>query len=242
MNLSFTEAVEYVKVLRNKLNGSGKTLCGICPSYVFLKEVCDSLKGSGVSVVAQNIHSEIRGAYTGEVSAAMIKEVGCSYTLIGHSERRHVFGETDSFVNAKMKTAFSVDLTPILCIGEKLDERTDGKTESVVRQQLKEGLREIGIDQIKKLVIAYEPVWAIGTGKTASPEQANEVHLFIRNTIKKDYGETIANDLYILYGGSVNPDNARELMMQPEVNGLLVGGASLKVESFVEIIDRAKNQ
>lgn len=237
MNLTLTEGVEFARSLRDYISGKNKVICGICPPFVFLRDICNLLENSGICVGAQNIHSEKSGAYTGEVSALMVKEVGCSHVIIGHSERRHLFGETDSFINAKIRAALSAGLRPIFCIGETLKEREEGRTEYVVKNQLKEGLREISADSIKKIVIAYEPVWAIGTGKTASPTQANDVHSFIRSLLAEEYDKNTVNDLYIQYGGSVKPENSKELMEQSEIDGFLVGGASLKLESFIKIIE-----
>lgn len=239
MNLTLMEGVEFAKSLKSVLCYESKIICGICPPFVFLKDICRVLEDCGIFVVAQNIHSEKSGAYTGEISASMVKEVGCTHVLLGHSERRHIFRETDSFINAKIKAALSVNLKPIFCVGETLDDREDERTEYVIRNQLKEGLHEISASHIKELVIAYEPVWAIGTGKTALPEQANEVHSLIRSMIKDGYGKDIANSVYIQYGGSVKPENAGELMAQPEIDGLLVGGASIQFESFFKIIETA---
>lgn len=241
MNLTCSEAVEFTQSLRKQLNTTNKIICGISPSFIFLKDICTILAGSAIFVVAQNIHSERAGAYTGEVSAFMVKEAGCSHVIIGHSERRHIFGETDAFINTKVKTALSAHLKPILCIGEKLHEREGGKTMLVIENQLKNGLRGIGAEHIQDAVIAYEPVWAIGTGKTASPEQANEVHAYIRGLITDIYGKDIARGVYILYGGSVKPENTRDLMAEEEVDGLLVGGASINLESFFKILDAASN-
>lgn len=239
MNLTLAEGVEFARSLRKSVQGKHDVMCGICPPYVFLKDISAVIEGSGIYLGAQNIHNEQSGAYTGEISALMVKEAGCTLVLIGHSERRHLFGESDSFINAKLKTALSVNLKPIFCIGETLKEREEGKTQYVVKDQLKNGLLGIGGGQIKKLVIAYEPVWAIGTGKTATPEQANEVHAFIRGFLSGEYGQEVANSVYIQYGGSVKPENTKELLAQQEIDGLLVGGASMKVESFLKIIDAA---
>lgn len=239
MNLTLREGAEFAKSLRNSLNGRSEIICGICPSFVFLKDICKILEGCNIHVAAQNIHSEKNGAYTGEVSAPMVKEVGCTHVLIGHSERRHIFKESNAFINAKIKAALSAGLKPIFCIGETLDERKDGRTNYVIQNQLKEGLLGISADQIKDIVIAYEPVWAIGTGKTALPEQANEVHSFIRSFLTAEYGNDIAYSLSIQYGGSVKPENAAELMVQPEIDGLLVGGASIRLESFLRIVEVA---
>ncbi|MCF6154232.1 MAG: triose-phosphate isomerase [Candidatus Brocadia sp.] len=239
MNLTLREAVEFAKSLRGSLDDRNDAMCGICPPFVFLNDVCKVLKGSAICIAAQNIHSEKNGAYTGEISAIMVKEVGCTHVLIGHSERRHIFNENDSFINAKIKMALSVNLKPIFCVGETLHEREDGKTRHVIKNQLIEGLRGISADHIRDIVIAYEPVWAIGTGKTALPEQANEVHSFIRSFVMVEYGNDAANSLYIQYGGSVKPENAGELMAQHEIDGLLVGGASIRLDSFLKIVEVA---
>lgn len=239
MNLTLAEGVEFARSLRKSVQGKNDVMCGICPPYVFLKDISAVIEGSGIHLGAQNIHNEQSGAYTGEISALMVREAGCTLVLVGHSERRHLFGESDSFINAKLKTALSVNLKPIFCIGETLKEREEGKTQYVVKDQLKNGLLGIGGSQIKKLVIAYEPVWAIGTGKTATPEQANEVHAFIRGFLSEEYGQEVAKSVYIQYGGSVKPENTKELLAQQEIDGLLVGGASMKVESFLKIIDAA---
>jgi len=242
MNLTLEEGIKFAKSLKNSLQNKHELMCGICPPFIFLKDICRVLEDSGICVGAQNIHSEKNGAYTGEISALMVQEVGCTHVLIGHSERRHLFGEVDSFINAKIKTALGINLKPIFCIGETFHEREEGKTEYVVKNQLKNGLLGIENNRIEELVIAYEPVWAIGTGKTASPEQANEVHSFIRGFLTDEYGKDIANSVYIQYGGSVKPENARELIAQPEIDGFLVGGASIKVESFLKIIDATSIQ
>jgi triosephosphate isomerase (TIM) len=241
MNLTCAEAVEFAQSLRKQLSTTNKIVCGICPSFIFLKDICTIVAGSAIFVGAQNIYSERVGAYTGEVSAFMVKEAGCSHVIIGHSERRHIFAETDAFINTKIKTALSANLKPILCIGEKLHEREESKTWQVIENQLKNGLRGIGAEHIQDFVVAYEPVWAIGTGKTASPEQANEAHTFIRALLVDVYGKDIARAAYILYGGSVKPENTSDLMAQEEVDGLLVGGASIHLESFLKILGIASN-
>lgn len=241
MNLTLKECLEFARQLKNNLGVRKDVICGVCPPFVFLKDVCLALEGSGAITGAQNLYSDKGGAYTGEISASMIKEVGCSHVIVGHSERRHLLGETDSFINAKMKMALATGLKPIFCIGEKLNEREEGRTEYVVKNQFRDGLRGISTDYIREVVIAYEPVWAIGTGKTALPEQANDVHSFIRELLTAEYGRDIAKGVYVLYGGSVKPENAKELMAQPEIDGLLVGGASIKFESFWDIIRAASS-
>lgn len=241
MHLTLKEGVEFAKSLKSHLYGKDEVICGICPSFVFLKDICSILEGTGIIVAAQNIHSNESGPFTGEVSALMVKEVGCTHVLVGHSERRHLFGETDAFINAKIKTALSNNLKPILCVGEKLNEREDGRTKYVIKNQLRDSLQGIRADQMKDLTIAYEPVWAIGTGKTATPDQANEVHSFIRSVLTDIYGKYIATNIYVQYGGSVKPENTQELLVQPEIDGFLVGGASIKIESFLKIIESASS-
>jgi triosephosphate isomerase len=219
--------------------GEGFSGCevGIAPTYVALQEAGKIIAGSSVQLVAQNCHYENDGAFTGEVSVRMIKAVGCSYVIIGHSERRQFFGETNATVNLRVKKALSEGLKVILCVGETLAERESGVTSAVVTSQVTEGL--VGISDINDIVIAYEPVWAIGTGKTASSAQAEEVHLLIRTTISELYGDSAAGQLRIQYGGSVKPSNAVELFAMPNIDGGLIGGASLNAADFAAIIKAA---
>ncbi|MEI6757897.1 MAG: triose-phosphate isomerase [Chlorobium sp.] len=219
--------------------GEGFSGCevGIAPTYLALEATERIIEGSEVQLVAQNCHYENDGAYTGEVSARMINAVGCSYVIIGHSERRQYFGETNATVNLRVKKALTEGLKVILCVGETLEERETGVTESVVTSQVTEGLA--GILDIGAIVIAYEPVWAIGTGKTASSAQAEEVHLLIRTTITELYGEPAASQLRIQYGGSVKPSNAVELFAMPNIDGGLIGGASLNAADFAAIVKAA---
>jgi triosephosphate isomerase len=198
--------------------------------------VAKALSGSFIALAGQNLHWEASGAYTGEVSASMLLDVGCKYVIIGHSERRQFFGETDETVNRRVKAALSAGLDPIVCVGEVLEERKSGSTWEVVGRQIRGGLKGISKGDAERLVLAYEPVWAIGTGETATPEQAQEVHEKVRGLIGELYGEGIAQGMRIQYGGSVKPDNVGGLMDQPDVDGALVGGASLKVESFLGIV------
>lgn len=240
MNLTLDVAGDLARKLCGEMKNMGDTVeVGVCPPFVYLKDICEILKDSKIYVGAQNMHSEESGAFTGEVSGAMIKDIGCSHVIIGHSERRTIFNETDSMVNSKLKTALSLGLNPIMCVGEKLEEREAGTTEDVVGSQMSGGLNGLTSEQVGSLTIAYEPVWAIGTGKTATPEQANEVHAFIRSLITKDYGNDVAQSIRIQYGGSVNAKNAKELLSRPEIDGALVGGASLDAESFLSIISDA---
>ena len=208
----------------------------VCPVFTSLDAVIDKVKGSNIKVGAQNCHFETQGAYTGEISVPMLKEVGVDYIIVGHSERRQYFNETDQAINAKSKAIFAAGLTPIICVGETLEEREGNKTAEVVTTQIKGCLDGLSADQVSATVIAYEPVWAIGTGKTASKEQAQEVHAIIRNLIRELYNETTAEAVRIQYGGSVKPGNIAELMAQPDIDGALVGGAALEAESFAGIV------
>jgi triosephosphate isomerase len=208
----------------------------ISPPFTALATVADVVKGSNVFLAAQDVHWEDKGAFTGEVSAAMLREIGCTHVIVGHSERRQLFGETDETVAKKVKAAQEAGLIPIVCVGESLEQREADKTLDVVGAQVRDGLMGQDAAAIRTLVVAYEPVWAIGTGKVATPEQAQEVHAFIRKTLGQIVGEDAAAACRILYGGSVKPDNVDELMAQPDIDGALVGGASLKVDSFARIV------
>ncbi len=208
----------------------------VCPPFTSLETAATLLKNSSIKLGAQNMHFEESGAFTGEISAGMIKSTGAEYVILGHSERRTIFGEDNAMINKKIKKALASGLLPIFCIGETLEEREKGITFAVVEKQIREGLA--GIDALKngEIILAYEPVWAIGTGKTASPAQAQEVHAYIRSVVKQIYGQDAAEAMVIQYGGSVKPDNAKELLSQPDIDGALVGGACLKADSFLGII------
>ncbi len=208
----------------------------IAPPFTALSMVSEIVRDSKVLLGAQNLHWEDEGAYTGEISAAMLRAAGCQYVIIGHSERRQYFGETDETVNKKIRSAIQANLIPILCVGESEEERESEKTFSVLDKQIINGLQNTSSDDLGKLVIAYEPVWAIGTGKTATKEQAQEVHLFLRSLIGKSFKNTLAKSVRILYGGSVKPSNISELMAMPDIDGALVGGASLDAGIFSEIV------
>ncbi len=212
--------------------------CVICPPHVYLHDASRALRGSAVALGAQDLCAEALGAYTGEVSGAMLKDVGCSYTLVGHSERRSLFGETSALVARKFAAALGVGLIPILCVGEQLSEREAGRTQQIVAAQLEAITQLSGVQSLGGAVIAYEPVWAIGTGRTATPEQAQEVHAFIRQRIGSEDAK-IAAGLRILYGGSVKAGNARDIFAMPDVDGGLIGGASLKAEEFLAIVAAA---
>jgi len=211
----------------------------VIPPFVYLKAVAGAVSSSSVAVGAQDIYYEEKGAFTGEISAAMLKDIGCTYVLCGHSERRHVLGETDELVNKKLVAAIAGGLLPILCVGELQSEREAGATEEVVARHVKEGLAGLSAEKMAAVTIAYEPVWAIGTGLTATPDQAQEVHAFIRKLLGDLYDSTVAEETRIQYGGSAKPGNAAELMVCADIDGLLVGGASLKAKDFLAIIQAA---
>ena len=211
----------------------------ICPPFTLLAYLADALETSNIGVGGQDLYWQEEGAFTGEVSPMMLKDAGCQYVIIGHSERRQFFGETNETVNKKIKAALKCGLTPIVCVGENLQEREANKTFKVIEDHVNNGLSGISASDMLKLVVAYEPVWAIGTGKTATPEQAQEVHKFIRDLLKKNYSQEVADSVRIQYGGSVKPENIIELMNKPDVDGALVGGASLKADSFSAIVTKA---
>jgi triosephosphate isomerase len=208
----------------------------VCPPFPYLATVADALRGSSVALGAQNCYPEKEGAFTGEVSPVMLADVGCRWVILGHSERRHVLGENDAVINRKIKAALAAGLGVIFCVGETLQEREEDRTESVLETQLTGGLDGLEAPEIGRMVVAYEPVWAIGTGRNATPEQAQQAHAFIRRQIGKEFGEEAAAALLIQYGGSVKPENAASLLNQPDVDGALVGGASLKAEQFLAIV------
>ena len=216
-----------------------KVHVAVIPPFVYLPAVVKAVSSSGVAVGAQDVYFESKGAFTGEISPAMLKDVGCTYVLCGHSERRHVIHESDELVGKKVTAAISGGLLPILCVGELLEERDAGKTNDVIARHLRTGLAGLSADKMSAVTIAYEPVWAIGTGRTATPQQAQEAHAFIRNLLAEMYEAKLAQEIRIQYGGSVKADNAKELMAQEDVDGLLVGGASLKADEFVRIIQAA---
>lgn len=237
MNNDLAESKNLISKLIAGLS-SEKINCDVivCPPYTSLSESSSLLKGSIIKLGAQNMYFEENGAFTGEISASMLKSAGCEYVILGHSERRTIFGETDELINKKIKKALISGLLPIFCVGETLQERESGVTNDVIKRQVTEGLKGISAEDMKKIIVAYEPVWAIGTGKTASPQQAEDVHAFIRGLVKSLYSNEIAEGLVIQYGGSVKPDNAKELLSQNDIDGALVGGACLKSESFIGII------
>ncbi len=232
MNKTVPEAEAFLSEFLPEVSNVTDADIVIAPPFTALKTVGEKLKGTNVILAAQNVFYEEKGAYTGEISPSMLLDAGCSYVIIGHSERRQYFNETDEIVNKKIKTALKNGLKVILCIGESLAQRQEGKTNDVLKEQLTNGLKDVDIENI---VIAYEPIWAIGTGVTATPEQAEDAHSYIRKEISSIYGNK-AEALRILYGGSVTPDNVNDLMTCPDVDGALVGGASLKPDSFSKIV------
>jgi triosephosphate isomerase len=235
MNMLPGQAIELASAIRDALGGLKDIEVGVSPTYVCLPEVAKRCAGSELIVAAQNCHQEDSGAYTGEISVPMIKDIGCSHIIVGHSERRQYFGEDDSLVNRKAKKVLEHGLCPVICIGEQLAQREAGQTFEVVGRQLKGALDGIGAEKSDEIVIAYEPVWAIGTGKTATTAQAQEVHEFLRKTLRELWADA-ADKVRIQYGGSVKPDNITGLMAQPDVDGALVGGASLEPDSFIGIL------
>jgi triosephosphate isomerase len=236
MNKSAKEAVELVRGIKAGVASAKDTEVLICPTYTSLAAVKDEINGTNIKLGAQNMHWEAKGAYTGEISGPMLAELGVSYVIIGHSERRQYFAETDENVNKKTRSAFKYKLTPIACIGETLEERENNTTFKVIERQIRSGLASLSEDESKKLVIAYEPVWAIGTGKTATPDQAQEVHAFIRKIYSQMYGADASQCVRILYGGSMKPDNVSELMKKPDIDGGLIGGAALEADSFNKLL------
>jgi triosephosphate isomerase len=234
------ETTAYVKELRGLVKSIDDVTVVVAPPFTAVHAACEAARNSHVSVAAQDMYWEREGAFTGEISAGMIAEAGAAYAIIGHSERRTLFGETDATVNRKINAAIAAELTPIVCIGETLDQRERSQTLEVLDRQIKGGLDGLTGDRVAALVIAYEPVWAIGTGRTATPAQAGEAHAHIRSRLRQWFGAPAADQCVVLYGGSVKPDNIRDLMAQPDVDGALVGGASLDVRAFFDIIARSR--
>ncbi len=241
LNKTIDQAVDFVVELQSLVDATGDVEVVVAPAFTALSAVANALNNSSIGVSAQDLYWENSGAFTGEVSAEMIVDSGCSYVIVGHSERRQFFGETNQSVNQKVKAALESGLVPIVCVGEMLEDRESEKTKKVVTNQLVDGIDGLSKTDILRIIIAYEPVWAIGTGKTASPDQAQEVHSLIRSVIATSYSDQIAESVRIQYGGSVNPSNAAELLSKPDVDGALVGGASLDADSFAEIV-RASHQ
>ena len=241
MNLTPSEGKAYAAALAEAVKKAGVDCrVMIAPSFVSLPGVVEAVKGSDITVAAQNMADHLSGAYTGEVSPEMLKDIGVNTVILGHSERRQYYGETDEIINGKVLLAISLKMEVVLCVGETLEEREGGKLEEVLERQLRVGLKDVLPSEMGAITIAYEPVWAIGTGKTATPEDADSAHSFIRKTVAALYSEDIANNLIIQYGGSVKPGNIRALMEKENIDGALVGGASLKLDDFLPIITFSK--
>ncbi len=239
MNKTVAEAVTLARSFQRDVAACEGVEVVVCPPFTALQAVGTALAGTAIGLGAQNMHWEKNGAFTGEVAAGMLKELSCHYVIIGHSERRSLFGETDDDVNRKVKTALANNLHPIVCCGETLDQRQAEQTETVIKTQVQQGLRGIGNDGLVSMVVAYEPIWAIGTGLTATPAQAQDTHRFIRGLLKDMTDEKTAQAVRIQYGGSVKPANAKELFTQPDIDGGLIGGASLEADSFMAIVKAA---
>jgi triosephosphate isomerase len=239
MNKTSSDAVTLVKEIVAEVGRSSDVDVIVCPPFTALESVGKILEGSSVKLGAQNMHNEASGAYTGEISASMLRSIFASYVILGHSERRTYFAETDKFINQKVLAALKNQLKPILCVGETLGERESGSTLKVVQTQIEADLEGVSKEQAASFVVAYEPVWAIGTGKVATTEQAQEVHAFIRSLLIKLFGDAVAQKVRILYGGSMKPANAPELLAQKDIDGGLIGGASLESRSFVDLIKAA---
>ena len=240
MHKTVHEAVVFVKELRSLVKDVDDVEIVVAPPFTAVHAAAEAARNSNVGVAAQHLHWEPSGAFTGEVSGPMIREAGAEYVIIGHSERRQYFGETDETVNRRLRAALDAGLVPIVCIGETLEEREAGRTLDVLDRQIDGGLAGMSGAQVASLVLAYEPVWAIGTGRTATSAQAQEAHAHIRRRLREQFGENAAAECHVIYGGSVKPGNTRDLVSQPDVDGALVGGASLEVESFLEIIQQAR--
>lgn len=243
MNNDLQETQNLISRINNELNKE-EVNCDVivCPPFTSLSEAASLIRGTSIKLGAQNMNENDSGAYTGEVSAKMLKSAGCEFIILGHSERRTIYKEDDGLINKKIKQAVTNGLKPIFCIGETLEEREADKMNDVIKRQLKDGLKNLSQPELKNMIIAYEPVWAIGTGRNASPEQAQEVHAFIRQVLKEDFAEDFVERIIIQYGGSVKPDNAEELLSQKDIDGALVGGAALKADSFMGIIKAAGNR
>jgi len=239
MNLTCDESVALARGLADEIGSQTDIDIAVCPPSVYLDAVSTAIASSAVALGAQNMYHEPQGAFTGEISGGMLVDLGCRYVILGHSERRHVLGETDEDVNRKVLAALQTSLVPIVCVGETLQQREAGKTLSVIQGQFDGSLAGLSAEQMSRVVIAYEPVWAIGTGKVATPQQAEEVHRDLRKMMESRYNSEIAGAVRIQYGGSVKPENAAELLAQRNIDGALVGGASLKIDSFLGIIAAA---
>ena len=239
MNNTAAQAVELINGINAQIAGETSVDVAVCPTFTALDASSKALAGSNVKLGAQNMYTKASGAYTGEISAEMLKEFNCTYVILGHSERREYFKETDAFINEKVKAVLENGMKPILCVGEKLEEREAGNTIAVVSKQTSEGMAGLSAEDAQKVVIAYEPVWAIGTGKTATPAMAQEVHAEIRKVLADLFGAEASENIQILYGGSMKPENADDLLKEKDIDGGLIGGAALKADSFVALVKSA---
>jgi triosephosphate isomerase len=240
MNTTRAEAVALASAVALKVGGKSAVEVAVCPPSLYLDPIVQAVKGSAVGVGAQNCYHESKGAFTGEISPQMVRDIGCTYVILGHSERRQIFKESNQDVNRKLLAALGAGLVPIVCVGETLEQRQGGKTAAVVREQVEGSLANLSAEQMGHIVIAYEPVWAIGTGVVATPQQAQDVHADLRRLLESRYNSTVASAVRIQYGGSVNADNAASLLGQADIDGALVGGASLKADSFLAIVVAAE--
>ncbi|WP_454963024.1 triose-phosphate isomerase [Filifactor alocis] len=238
MNKTVSESVEFIEKLK-KEELDKEVECVVCAPFISLERLSVASKNTAIKLGAQNVSQYDNGAYTGEISTSMLKDLNMEYIILGHSERRQYFLETNEVINQKVQKVLSSKMTPILCVGETLEERESGKMNDVIATQIKEGLANLSFEQAKGVVVAYEPIWAIGTGKTATSDQANEMAMFIRKQLRKLF-QDVAEDISILYGGSVKPNNIKEIMVQSDIDGALVGGAALKVDSFAELVNYHK--
>ena len=234
------EGVNLVNIIKAGVHKITDCEIVVCPPFTALAAISKEIEDTKIELGAQDMYSETEGAFTGEISPLMLKDVGCRYVILGHSERRQLFKETDAMINKKVLAALKYNLVPILCVGETLEEREARRAFEVVKQQFENSLKVLKADEIDRVVIAYEPVWAIGTGRTATPEQAEQMHSYIRRLLNEQFGNAVGERVKILYGGSVKPDNTTQLMAKPNVDGALVGGASIKAESFIQIVTNAK--
>jgi len=242
MHKTLDEAKSFVSDVKALVPSPEKVDSVVCAPALFLGQLVEEVKGTDLKIGAQNMHFEESGAFTGEISPVALKDIGVQYVIIGHSERREMFNETDETVNKKVLAAFKHGLTPIVCVGETLEEREAGKTNELVGEQVKKALQGLTEDQVKQVVIAYEPIWAIGTGKSSSAEDANEVCAHIRGVIADVYSNEVANEIRIQYGGSVKPANIKDFMAQPDIDGALVGGASLETQSFLQLLEAGQHE
>jgi triosephosphate isomerase (TIM) len=241
MNTTWDDGAALAGAIAIAIDKADDVEVAVCPPFVYLEAVREAIADSSVGLGAQNCYHQAKGAFTGEISPQMLVDIGCKYVILGHSERRQIFEESNQDVNQKVVAALGVGLTPIVCVGETLDQRQAGQTTAVVREQIEGSLAGFSVEQVQKLVIAYEPVWAIGTGVVATPEQAEEVHADLRRLLESRYNSQVASAVRIQYGGSVNAENAATLLKQPNIDGALVGGASLKADSFLAIVAAAKS-